>query len=582
MKSFNVPGIYISKEKIQEPCVDPLGPKATGFIGVTEKGPLNSPVYLKSFGDFQRIFGDFTDFSYLAFSVYGFFQTGGIECWVVRVGHLPESDKEPGIKKSKADFINDKGDISFTLKAKSQGSWGNDIHIRLWYTTGYSDELLESPVKNSRTVILKNSHEFKSGDLIKLSCNYNEVYKVVSVKGNTIVLNKKIKIDSSDEKVIISEVEINLEITYKDLFEAYTGLSSNKERSNHYLKKIKNRSNLVDIEFKDNNCPIEFNGYLSKGSDGILSLTPGDFIGHYRGLTDYRGLGCFESIEDIALIAAPDTALFHSLIINNREEADKAVLKVHDSMINQCENMGNRFAILDFNGSDAMKILKLRESYDSKNAAIYYPLLKVVHPSDLSGFTTVNVPPSGHMAGLYTYCDKKEGLYRAPANLYILGAVGLSREVEDGEYALAYDKGVNSFKVIPGRGVKPWGCKTLSSEKSWEYINVRRSFIGIQHSVKNSSSWAVFEINCKSLRKRLIRFLSAFLIELWRDGYLKGTTPEDAFYVKCDTDNNPSSFIDDGKIQVDIGVSIVKPAEYINIKLLGNSENAAVTLMDEA
>lgn len=576
--NYKVPGIYITKEKIEEPCVDPLGPKPTGFVGITEKGPLNTPVLIKNFGEFQAIFGDFTEYSYLPFSVYGFFQTGGIQCYVVRVGNVK---KEGGIRYSRGELKSSKGENIFSLESKTPGSWGNDIHLRLWYTVGLSEEIASMPEENSRTIVLKHEHDFMVGDYVKLNFNAKDIYKIVNIKGNKIVLDRTITSDLNVSQFFITEVQVNVELTYNRSCEAYNYMSLNPDRRNYYFDKIDNKSNLINIAVESSGCPLEYNGYLGEGKDGLLTLTPGDFIGHYKGLTDYSGLGCLESIDDIALISCPDTSLFYSLVKNNREEANEAVFTVHRSMIDQCERMFNRFAILDFDGRDTGEILKLRDKYDSKNAALYYPLLKIVHPSDLSGFNTVNIPPSGHMAGLYTHCDKTEGLYRAPANFYLLGAVGLSREVDDDEYFEAYSRGINSFKIIPGRGVKPWGAKTISSDKSWEYINVRRAFIGIQQSVRNSSSWAIFEINNKNLRKRLIRFLTAFLIELWRDGYLKGATPEEAFYVKCDSENNPVELIDEGRIQVDIGVSIIKPTEYINIKLLGNSENAAVTLMDE-
>lgn len=581
MKDFNVPGIYISKEKISEPCIDPLGPKATGFVGLTEKGPLNAPVFIRNFGEFQKIFGEFTDFSYLPFSVYGFFQTGGIECYIVRTAHISKGDNKPGIKSATCLLNDQSGDTSFVLTADTPGGWGNNIHCRLWYLSGLSEELEICPEDGTRTIELIHNHDFVVGDPVKLNFCGEDTFFIQSIKGKKIVLNRPIKRDLNLDKFFITEVLINMEITHDNIVEQYYYLSINLVRKNFYINKIENKSNLINIEFTKNILPMEFNGYLSTGNDALLSLTPGDFIGHYKGLKDYRGIGCFESLEDIALITCPDSSLFYSLICNKKEDADKAVFSIHEAMISQCENMANRFAILDFDGKDTQEIMKLGEKYDTRNAAMYYPQLKIVHPSDTLGFTTVNVPPSGHMAGLYTFCDKNEGLYRAPANFYLLGAVGLSREIDEDEYALTYAEGINSFKVIPGRGVKPWGAKTLSSDQQWSYINVRRSFIGIQHSVKNSASWAVFEINDKRLRKRLIRFISAFLIELWRDGYLKGTTPEEAFYVKCDDENNSLKMIKDGLLQIDVGVSIVKPTEYINIKLLGNSENAAVTLMDE-
>jgi phage tail sheath protein FI len=108
-----------------------------------------------------------------------------------------------------------------------------------------------------------------------------------------------------------------------------------------------------------------------------------------------------------------------------------------------------------------------------------------------------------------------------------------------------------------------WGARTLSSDPSWRYLNVRRLFNMIETSVLQGTQWVVFEPNDMALWQRVRRTIHSFLLGLWRDGALFGATPDEAFFVKCDAETNPPESIDEGKLIVEVGISPVKPAEFV-------------------
>jgi phage tail sheath protein FI len=156
------------------------------------------------------------------------------------------------------------------------------------------------------------------------------------------------------------------------------------------------------------------------------------------------------------------------------------------------------------------------------------------------------------------------------------GAVGLSEKIDDSTYELLYPAGINLLKYFPGKGIKIWGARTLSSDPDWRYINVRRTFSAICKSIKTGTQWAVFEPNDNNLRKRLVRNVSGFLIDLWMKGYLAGSTTEQAFYVRCDEELNPSENIDQGILTFEVGLAISKPTEFFNIFITAEKEGASV------
>ena len=297
------------------------------------------------------------------------------------------------------------------------------------------------------------------------------------------------------------------------------------------------------------------------GSPTTSRIEAADYIGD---VADRTGFGGLEAIEEITMVACPDLMAAYQQELLDLEQVQAVQL----AMIAHCELMNNRLAILDPPpGMNAQQIKEWRmegAGYDSKQAALYWPWIKVADP--LSG-KNIFVPPSGHLAGIWAGTDESRGVHKAPANEVIRGVVSIELNCTAGEQSLLNPNGINCIRAFPGRGIRVWGARTLSSDPAWRYINIRRFFNYVESSIKGATNWAVFEPNDPSLWDKLNRSIASFLVVEWRKGALFGTTPDQAFYVKCDDETNPAEQIDLGQVVVEIGIAPVKPAEFVIFRI---------------
>jgi uncharacterized protein len=240
------------------------------------------------------------------------------------------------------------------------------------------------------------------------------------------------------------------------------------------------------------------------------------------------------------------------------------VKAVQTMMINHCEMMGDRLAVLD--APPDMNPMEIKEwrmetaAFDSSYGVLYYPWIEIMDPVTNR---PINVPPSGHMAGIWARSDNTRGVHKAPANEVVRGVTNLTYTVTKGEQDTLNPIGVNCLRAFPGMGYRVWGARTLSSDPSWRYINVRRLFNYIEKSLQLGTMWTVFEPNDVRLWNRIRRDVNSFLMGIYSQGALFGATPSQAFYVKCDEELNPSHTRDLGQLVVEIGVAPVKPAEFV-------------------
>ena len=271
------------------------------------------------------------------------------------------------------------------------------------------------------------------------------------------------------------------------------------------------------------------------------------YIGKDNGPGARTGLKCFEEIDEISLVAAPG-------IIS---------AAVQDALLTHCENRKDRFAILDSPEVVQGGVDKLPRPRDSKYGGYYCPWIQVYDPER----GNVYIPPSGHVAGVYARTDNERGVHKAPANEIVRGALGLRYQVSRGEQDILNPRGINCIRLMQGNGIRIWGARTLSSDPSWRYINVRRLFIMVETSIERATQWVVFEPNDFRLWKRVVRTIASFLTLVWRQGALMGETPEKAFFVKCDEETNPPEVIDVGQLIVEVGLAPVKPAEFVIFRI---------------
>jgi phage tail sheath protein FI len=290
-------------------------------------------------------------------------------------------------------------------------------------------------------------------------------------------------------------------------------------------------------------------------------LSPDTYIGDPAERTGFGGL---EAIDPITMVCVPDLMAAYQQGAIDAEGLQAVQL----AQIAHCELMGDRVAIIDppF-GLNAQQIREWRvekAGYDSKYAALYWPWVKVFDPA--SG-ENIFVPPSGAMAGIWSRNDDTRGVHKAPANEVVRGAISLEINITKSEHDLLNPHGINCIRAFPGRGIRVWGARTLSSDPAWRYLNIRRLFNYLEESILNGTQWVVFEPNDHNLWAKIRRTIASFLVMEWRKGALFGLTPDEAFYVKCDDETNPAEGIDLGQVVCEIGVAPVKPAEFVIFRL---------------
>ncbi len=179
----------------------------------------------------------------------------------------------------------------------------------------------------------------------------------------------------------------------------------------------------------------------------------------------------------------------------------------------------------------------------------------------------INVPPSGFIAGIYARTDVSRGVWKAPANEVVRGAVRFESDINAAQQEVLNPEGVNCLRFFFGRGYRVWGARTASSDPEWKYVNIRRYFIFLEHSIDRSTQWAVFEPNGQRLWTNITDTISAFLYNEWRSGALLGTTPEQAYFVRCDRSTMTQADLDNGRLVCEIGVAALKPAEFVIFRI---------------
>jgi phage tail sheath protein FI len=491
------PGVYVEEVDSGSRPIEGVATAVAAFVGLAQSGPFNEPTLVTNWTQFVTTFGDFIEGSYLAHAVYGYFMNGGGVAYIVRIGG--EGGGEVPV--ARGELTTGSGASAkpgYTFEALEAGDAGNDLSVDVEPLTG------EGVTEDQFKLVVK-----KAGKVVETHDNLT----TKKGKGNAVQT-----VNAASKLIKLSEP---------------TGAA---------LERVTKTS-------------VSLAG--GGGSAAPARLEPADFIGDAASRT---GLGALEAFEDITMVIVPDAMAAYEQSMIDLEQLKAVQL----GLIAHCELIPGRMAIIDPpRGYNAQMIRDWRlegAGYDSKQAALYWPWIKVNDP--LSG-KNIFVPPSGHIAGVWANTDDTRGVHKAPANEVIRGAVDVELKITGGEQGLLNPEGVNCIRAFPGRGIRIWGARTLSSDPAWKYINVRRLFNYVESSIRQNTDWAVFEPNDQALWAKLRRTISSFLIMTWRSGALFGTSPNEAFFVKCDDENNPAEGIDLGQVVIDLGIAPVKPAEFV-------------------
>jgi Bacteriophage tail sheath protein len=364
--------------------------------------------------------------------------------------------------------------------------------------------------------------------------------------------------------------------------------------------------------------PLDAFTALTGGTDGLAALSISDFIGDPDDLLAsyadrvlaYRGLRALERVSELAIVAIPDIniqplpppqkaplppcvpdpclpdpplrpATPRPPTVGDLPPlfTEQQIFAVQSAMIEQCEQRRDRIALLDppyaLVRDDRLGIGAVRawrQRFDSKYAAFYFPWLKVEDPLRLIPSLIRDVPPSGHVAGFYAKTDSEIGCHKAPANGALAWVQDATVAVAEVAHGVLNAENINAIRAFPGRGLRIFGARTVSSDPDWRYVNVRRLLMMIEKAVHLSCQWAVFEPNNVFTRAKLHLALTSFLLALWQRGALMGASAREAFFVRCNKDNNPAAARDDGQLLAEVGVAPSKPFEFVVLRV-GRTDN---------
>jgi phage tail sheath protein FI len=299
---------------------------------------------------------------------------------------------------------------------------------------------------------------------------------------------------------------------------------------------------------------------LDGGSDGAAP-SAGDYEGTDDENQNFKtGLKQFEDIEDISIIAAPGATWNYS-----NEDRAKEANTIIGNLLSHAERMRYRIAVIDCAEDQTIAdVRKMRAKLDSKYGAFYYPWIRILDPITRQ---ELGLPPSGFVAGIYARNDIERSVSKAPANEVVRSALGFERLLNRAQQEVLNPEGINCFRFFEGRGFRLWGARLLSSDPEWKYVNLRRYFAYLEHSIDKGTQWVVFESNNELTWANVRRTIEDFLLNEWLNGALLGEKPERAYFVRCDRSTMSQNDLDNGRLVCQIGVAALRPAEFVIFRI---------------
>lgn len=608
MPEYLAPGVYVEETSFRAKSIEGVATSTAGFVGQARFGPTQGlPVLVTGFEEFQRFFGDGDDLlfagvpttNHLAHAVRLFFENGGKRVYVARAFR-------PSVGGSVDDSCAVSAGISVLgsdrfLRARFPGRAGNVVvqvqAIRSGnLLTGSAGSRTVMGVRLGDVVEAITAASAKNRLVAKTGADAIEAANIYSVSfdaaGRPVLTNAAGILDQTAASLhFVQKITVDLAIgpnldgSTGGRVESIQRVSTHPDSDLFLGRILRNEDPSAGVEppadrsqrlFFDAGAaglptlPAQRTSFardllaglvaatpltLGSGSDGILANSDA-FTGGGSG-HDATGLAALAEIEDIAIVAGPGSA---ALATSDDCQA------VRDALISHCENLHYRFAILAGpRDADQALIREVRGQHDSKYAALYYPWLVASAPGGAR--ETIQYSPEGAMAGIYARSDIERGVHKAPANETVRGILRFSRNVNKGEQDVLNPEGINCLRFFEGRGYRVWGARTISSDPEWTYINVRRLFIYLEHSIDRGTQWAVFEPNNEELWLKIRLTIEGFLYDVWRSGALLGARPEDAYFVRCDRSTMSQSDLDNGRLICLIGVAPTKPAEFVIFRI---------------
>lgn len=487
------------------------------FIGWASQGPTDEAILVQSWSDFARQYGGLTSGSYLGYAVNQFFTNGGQQAYIVRLAWVESLGMKAanGTPTSCATAMNTTIGGTMTMWASSPGAWANGLQITV---TMASDNVHFRLQVHSATNQLLESFENLSDS-------------------------------STDPQYAIAVIDNDSEyVTFQN--PATPGASPSTPIT-----------------------PSNSIASLAGGLDGTL-LQPGDgnfeiTLGAATASADDYGLRLLNRVSMFNLLCVPGEA--DAATITDLQKfcaANRAFLILDAPETVTTEILGNNGPV--GTGPNRTWVSVAGQTAQS-NSAYYYPWIQA--PDPLVGNRGALFPPCGFVAGVYAATDATRGVWKAPAGVGadVSGVYGLQYVLTEAESGTLNAQAINCLRQFETDGNIVWGARTLAGSdqggSQWKYVPIRRLALFLESSLYDGTQWVVFEPNDEQLWGQVRLSVGAFMQGLFLEGAFQGTTPQAAYFVKCDAENNPQASIDQGIVNILVGFAPLYPAEFVVIQI---------------
>jgi phage tail sheath protein FI len=500
------PGVYIEEIPSGVRTITGVATSITAFIGRALRGLANEPVRIQSFSDYQRAFGGLWIQSTMSYAVRHYFLHGGKDAIIVRVHNGAAA----------AMLSLTAGAETLTLEASSEGAWGNNLRATVDYETKDRDE--PSP--------------------------------------DTSLFNLTIEeLDPASGEIIMSE--------------AFLNVSADADSPRFIEKVLEEESALAGVQgavpaLRPDAAVTTANGDGGDGSD----VTDDEISG--SGLeTAKEGLWALEKTDLFNMLCIPPLTRNTDVGTDTTMAAAVAYCKDRRAILILDPPSSWNDTTTAESGVNSLRN-DLGAAY-ATNAAVYFPRLKMADP--LKENRTEEFVPCGAAAGIFARTDAQRGVWKAPAGIdaSLSGVRELSCKLTDGENGRLNPLGVNCLRTFPAYGNVLWGARTLAGAdrlaSEWKYIPIRRLALFIEESLYRGTQWVVFEPNDEPLWAQIRLNVGAFMQDLFRQGAFQGSSPREAYFVKCDRETTTQNDINRGVVNILVGFAPLKPAEFVIIKI---------------
>ena len=512
MATYSRPGVFIQEVELPQAVTLADSGNAIGaFVGPLAKGPSVNPVLLNSWTDFTKTFGALEDAYPTTWAAYNFFANGGRQLYVKRVVGTGAAQAQVTLTDRAATPLN-----TLLVRAANAGTWGNLLSVET-----------------------KTAGSVNRFSLV--------VYGAPTIGGNAT----------------------------SNVLEQYTDLSMDPTDPRYVVSVINSQSAVITVS--DLNSASVSPDDMPK-VDGVKSLSSG-LNGSAPTRTEYAtALESFDPIDNPMVFNVPNAAYIYTTAGTTTERT--LSINVQADLVAYCEGRGDAFAVIDtpagLTPTEAQTYANdvtaaFIAASDGGCAAVYYPWVTIPDTLRASAAATRNQAPGAAMVGQYLATDASRGVFKTPAGYTNRVALAVSAERQLTNAQLdslnVSQRPVNVIRQVPGAGIVVMGGRTMNNTPGDRYINVRRSLTYIKKEMTDRSAFAIFENNDERLWSQLRVALGSFLRSYWQQGGLRGSSPDKAFYVKCDASTNSASDLTSGRVNIEIGVALEYPAEFIVIKL---------------